>query len=81
MVSVRKTIILAEQEDSWAEALIEAGRRTNDSEHIRDLILREQDRSAGVDAIRTALIVGEASGEPLRFDVAVFKQRIHSAQS
>lgn len=79
MSTVRKTITLTKQQDSWVKAQIEAGHYTNDSEYIRDLIRREQERSAEIEAIRTALIEGEASGEPQRFDIAAFKQRMLTA--
>jgi antitoxin ParD1/3/4 len=71
---VRKTITLTGQQDDWVKAQIEAGRYTNDSEAIRDLIRREQERTAATEAIRAALIEGEASGEPQPFDAASFKR-------
>jgi antitoxin ParD1/3/4 len=76
MGTVRKTITLTDQQDSWIKAQIEAGHDTNDSEYIRDLIRREQERNADIEAIRAALIEGEASGEPTPFDVAAFKRRM-----
>ena len=76
MGTVRKTITLTEQQDGWVKAQINAGHYTNDSEYIRDLIRREQERSAEIEAIRTALIDGEASGEPRRFDPIAFQQRM-----
>ena len=79
MGTVRKTITLTDQQDSWVKAQINDGRYTNDSEYIRDLIRREQERSAEIEAIRTALIEGEASGEPRRFAPAAFKQRMLAA--
>jgi antitoxin ParD1/3/4 len=79
MGTVRKTITLTDQQDSWIKAQIEAGHYTNDSEYIRDLIRREQQRSTEIDAIRAALIEGEASGEPQPFDAAAFKQRMLAA--
>lgn len=79
MATVRKTITLTDQQDSWIKAQIEAGHYTNDSEYIRDLIRREQDRSAEVEAIRAALIEGEASGEPRPFDAGAFKQKMLAA--
>lgn len=79
MGTVRKTITLTDQQDSWIKAQIEAGHYTNDSEYIRDLIRREQDRNAEIEAIRAALIEGEASGEPTSFDVAAFKRRMLAA--
>ena len=79
MSTVRKTITLTEQQDSWVKAQINAGHYTNDSEYIRDLIRREQERSAEIEAIRSALIEGEASGEPRLFDATAFKQRMLTA--
>lgn len=76
MGTVRKTITLTENQDSWIKAQIHAGQYTNDSEYIRDLIRREQERSAELEAVRAALIEGEASGEPLPFDASAFKQRM-----
>lgn len=64
---------------SWVKAQIRAGHYTNGSEYIRDLISREQERSAEIDAIRNALIEDEASGGPRRFDAAAFKQRMRAA--
>ncbi len=80
MGTVRKTITLTDKQDSWVKAQIDAGRYTNDSEYIRDLIRREQERSAEIEAIRTALIEGEISGEPKTFDVDAFKQKILAAR-
>jgi antitoxin ParD1/3/4 len=75
MATVRKTITLTEQQDAWIAAQISAGSYTNDSEAIRDLIRREQERSFEIETIRQALIEGEQSGEPEQFDFAAFKQR------
>lgn len=80
MGTVRKTITLTDQQDSWIKTQIEAGHYTNDSEYIRDLIRREQERNAEIEAIRTALIEGEASGEPRPFDVNAFKQRMRASR-
>jgi antitoxin ParD1/3/4 len=79
MATVRKTISLTEQQDNWVKAQINAGHYTNDSEYIRDLIRREQERSAEIESIRAALIEGEASGEPRRFDPIAFKQKMLAA--
>jgi len=76
MRTVRKTITLTDKQDDWIKAQIEAGHYTNDSEYIRDLIRREQERNAEIEAIRAALIEGEASGEPRPFDAGAFKQKM-----
>ncbi len=75
MATVRKTITLTEQQNAWIAAQIDAGSYTNDSEAIRDLIRREQERGAEVEAIRQALIEGEESGEPQPFDFDQFRKR------
>ena len=66
MSTVRKTITLTRKQDDWIKVQIERGDYTNDSECIRDLIRREQERhtetSAEVQALRAALIEGEQSG-------------------
>ena len=79
MGTVRKTITLTDQQDGWIKAQINAGHYTNDSEYIRDLVRREQERSAEIESIRAALIEGEASGEPRPFDAGAFKQRMLAA--
>jgi antitoxin ParD1/3/4 len=79
MATVRKTITLTDKQDSWIKAQIDAGHYTNDSEYIRDLIRREQERSAEVEALRSALIEGEASGEAKPFDAGAFKQKMRAS--
>ena len=78
MSTVRKTITLTTHQDEWIKAQVDAGRYTNDSEYIRDLIRREQEQTAEVEAIRAALIEGEASGEPQPFDIAAFNRRMRT---
>ncbi len=78
MTTVRKTITLTDQQDGWIKSQIDAGHYTNDSELIRDLIRREQERGAQIDAVRAALIEGENSGEPKTFDLAAFKLRMRA---
>jgi antitoxin ParD1/3/4 len=57
--TVRKTNTLTDQQDDWIKAQVERGQYTNDSEYIRDLIRREQESSAEIEVIRSALIEGE----------------------
>jgi len=66
MGTVRKTITFTEQQDQWIKAKIAGGQFTNDSEYIRDLVRRDQEKSAEIEAIRAALIEGERSGLSIR---------------
>ena len=79
MGTVRKTITLTDQQDNWVKAQIMAGHYTNDSEYIRDLIRREQERSAEIEATRAALIECETSGEPRPFNPSDFKKPMLNA--
>jgi antitoxin ParD1/3/4 len=63
-------------QDYCIKAQVEGGDYTNDSEYIRDLIRREQERGAEIEKIRSALIEGEKSGKPKRFDANAFKRRL-----
>jgi antitoxin ParD1/3/4 len=75
MGTVRKTITLTDQQDAWIAEQIADGSYTNDSEAIRDLIRREQERRFDIETIRQALVEGEQSGEPEPFDFAAFRAR------
>ncbi len=81
MATVRKTITLTEQQDAWIAAQIEAGSYTNDSEAIRDLIRREQERQhetpADIEAIRAALIEGEKSAQKYGWVTKSPSQMLH----
>lgn len=44
MGTVRKTITLTDQQNAWVAEQVDAGLYTTDSEAIRDLIRREQER-------------------------------------
>ena len=78
MTIVRKTITLTTHQDEWIKAQVDAGGYTNDSEYIRDLIRREQERGTEIGAIRAALVEGEQSGEPRPFDALAFNQRMRA---
>ncbi len=46
MTTVRKTISITDQQDEWIKAQTAKGGYTNDSEVIRELIRKAQDRSS-----------------------------------
>ena len=62
MATVRKTITLTDQQDRWVKARIAAGGFTNDSEYIRDLIRRDQEKSARYRSLEAAIQEGIDSG-------------------
>ena len=74
MGTVRKTITLTDLQDRWIKTQIAAGRFTNDSEYIRDLIRRDQERSAEFDALRTAVQEGLDSGPSEKTVPSIMKE-------
>lgn len=60
MGAIRKAVTLTDKQDQWIKAQIEAGRFTNDSEYIRDLIRRDQEGKFR--ALKAAVEAGLASG-------------------
>lgn len=62
MTAIRKTVTLTKQQDQWVKAQISAGRFTNDSEYIRDLVRRDQERHTGAVGLRQAVQDGLDSG-------------------
>lgn len=76
MGTTRKTITVTDQQDNWIKAQIAEGGFTNDSEHIRELIRRDQASKADIEEIRATLIEGEKSGEPQSFDGDSFKKEM-----
>ena len=62
MTIVRKTITLTSQQDQWIKAQIAAGRFTNDSEYIRDLIRRDSERNTSFHVLQAAIREGLESG-------------------
>jgi antitoxin ParD1/3/4 len=76
MATARQTITLTDQQDDWIKAHVEGGDYTNDSEYIRDLIRRKQERGAEIEVIRSALIEGEESGKPKHFDANAFTRKL-----
>ncbi len=60
----------------WIKARIEGGHYINDGEYKRDLIRREQERGPEIEEVRAALIQGEKSRRPGRFDANAFKLKL-----
>jgi antitoxin ParD1/3/4 len=62
MAVVRKSITFTEQQDAFVKSLIEQGFYTNDSEYIRDIIRKDQERRKSIVDLNDALIEGMESG-------------------
>lgn len=63
MPTVRKTITVTEKQDKWIKAQIANGEFTNDSEYIRALVRRDQERKSSVATLRQAIQEGLDSGD------------------
>lgn len=61
---------------AWVERQAEGGRYGNASDYVRDLIRKDQERKAAIDAVQAAITEGLQSGEPQAFDPSDFKLRM-----
>jgi len=58
----------------WVEAQIEGGRYSNNSDYVRDLIRRDQERNDRLKALQSAITKGMDSGEDGTLDMAEIKR-------
>jgi antitoxin ParD1/3/4 len=75
-MTTRKTITVSDQQDDWIKARIGSGAYTNDSEYIRDLIRRDQERHAKIEAMQKLIDEGLASGISTRSVEEIFEEAI-----
>ena len=59
---VRKTVMLTDRQEQWLRARIARGDFASDSEYIGELIRRDQEESAKLQALKSAIHAGLESG-------------------
>lgn len=62
MGTIRKTITVTDQQEAWIKSRIADGDFTNDSELMRDLIRKEQERSDKITHLQKLITEGLESG-------------------
>ncbi len=63
METVRKSITFTRQQDSWIKLKVHNGDFTNDSEYIRDLVRKDQERNTKLLELKNAIDEGLQSGK------------------
>jgi antitoxin ParD1/3/4 len=61
---------------AWVEDQTSKGRFSNASDYVRELIRKDQDRQAAIEALQGAITEGVESGTAKRFDPKAFKLRM-----
>ena len=75
MGTTRKTITVTDQQNEWIKSRIASGDYTNDSEFLRDLLRKDQERSQKIANMQRLITEGLESGisdrtpEDVRADV------------
>lgn len=69
-------ISLPDAMKDWVEAQIDSGQYSNNSDYVRDLIRKDQQRLQKIQALQSAITDGLTSGTPIAWDKAAFKQRM-----
>ncbi len=62
MAMIKKSITVTDKQEQWIQAQMATGHYASDSEVLRDLIRKEQDRNNEIEAIRAALLQAEGRG-------------------
>ena len=60
----------------WVQSQTERGHYANNSDYVRDLIRKDQQREKKLIAFQKAVTEGLHSGEPSEFDMDEFKKRM-----
>lgn len=63
----------------WVERQAGAGRYSNISDYVRDLIRRDQERQAAIASLQNAIDEGLADSTARDFDVNTFKKRMRQS--
>lgn len=61
---------------AWVESQADAGRYSNASDYVRDLIRKDQEKSKAIATLQAAITEGLESGEPVQFDANAFKLKM-----
>ncbi len=75
-MSKNTSIILGDHFDKFIQNEIKSGRYASASEIIRSGLRLLENEKTKIEAINKALVVGEESGKPQRFDNEKFKQKM-----
>lgn len=78
-MTIRKTIVISEPQDDWIKAQVGSGNYNNDSEYIRDLIRKDQERKDKILAMQKLIDEGLASGISNRSIEDIFDEAIATA--
>ncbi len=62
MPMVKKSITVTDKQNNWIQLQLQSGHYASDSELLRDLIRKEQQRMEQDEMLRDALLSGEKSG-------------------
>jgi len=74
MSMIKKSITVTDKQNAWIQSQLATGNYASDSELLRDLIRREQEKQSQFAEIRMALEAAEASGISSRSPKDILKQ-------
>lgn len=55
MGTVRKTVVLTDQQEQWIKAQVATGEFASDSEYIRELVRRDQEEDRNLQSLKSAI--------------------------
>ena len=72
-------ISLPDQMRDWVESQVDGGLYSNNSDYVRDLIRKDQQRNQKIQAMQQAIDEGLQSGRPKPFNKQAFKARMEES--
>jgi antitoxin ParD1/3/4 len=75
MATVRKSITFTDTLSNWMQSLVSSGEYANESEYVRELVRKDREKNAKLQALREAIDEGLKSGVSTRSVSDILKSK------
>lgn len=75
MATVRKSITFTDTLSNWMQSLVASGEYANESEYVRELVRKDREKNAKLQALREAIDEGLKSGVSTRSVSDILKSK------
>jgi antitoxin ParD1/3/4 len=75
MATVRKSITFTDTLSNWMQSLVSSGEYANESEYVRELVRKDREKNAKLQALREAIDEGLKSGVSTRSVADILKSK------
>ncbi len=75
MATIRKSITFTDTLSNWMQSLVASGEYANESEYVRELVRKDREKNAKLQALREAIDEGLKSGVSSRSVADILKSK------